>query len=186
LFAQNTEIKMLFKAFITDSPLLSFSGRSHTNLGKMSIATNTKLFPRLYFENFVIYIKSTSHWSSIPITTTLFLLNKGQEFRSRLVESLLRQRRIEHLFAQNTEIKANYVERVIKIIKSKMYRYFTHAQSYNYIEELQNFAGSCNKTYHRTIGMQSYFHDYILKILSYTLNLHPIGRLYQSQQLCFF
>ena len=43
--------------------------------------------------------------------------------------------------------------RVIKTIKSKMYRYFTHAQSYNYIGELQKFAGSYNKTYHRTIGM---------------------------------
>jgi hypothetical protein len=50
------------------------------------------------------------------------------------------------LFAQNTEIKANYVERVIKTIKLKMYRYFTHAQSYNYIGELQKFAGSYNKT----------------------------------------
>jgi hypothetical protein len=34
--------------------------------------------------------------------------DKGQEFKSRLVESPLKQRRIEHLFAQNTEIKANY------------------------------------------------------------------------------
>jgi ribulose bisphosphate carboxylase small subunit len=81
--------------------------------------------------------------------------DKGQEFKSRLVESLLKQRRtcIEHLLSQNTEIKANYVERVIKTIKSKMYRYFTHAQSYKYIGELQKFAGSYNKTYHRTIGM---------------------------------
>jgi hypothetical protein len=31
-----------------------------------------------------------------------------------------------------------------------MYRYFTHAQSYNYIEELQKFADSYNKAYHRT------------------------------------
>jgi hypothetical protein len=79
--------------------------------------------------------------------------DRGQEFRSRLVESLLKLRRIEHLFAQNTEIKGNYVERVIKTIKSKMYRYFTQAQSYNYIGELQTFAGSYNKTYQRTIGM---------------------------------
>jgi hypothetical protein len=70
----------------------------------------------------------------------------------------------------------HYVERVIKTIKSKMHRYFTHAQSYKYIGELQKFAGSYNKTYHRTI----------CRILSYPLNLHPIGRLCQSQQLCFF
>ena len=54
-------------------------------------------------------------------------------------------------FAQSTEIKANNVERVIKTIKSNIYRYFTHAQSYNYIRELQKFAGS--GTYHRMIGM---------------------------------
>jgi hypothetical protein len=76
----------------------------------------------------------------------------GQAFRSRLVESLLKQ--TDRIFVcTNTEIKANYVERVIKTIKSKMYRYFTHAQSYNYIGELPKFAGSYNKTYHRIIGM---------------------------------
>jgi transposase InsO family protein len=52
----------------------------------------------------------------------------GQAFRSRLVESLLKQRRIEHLFAQNTKIKANYYERVIKTIKSKNIQIF-HTRS---------------------------------------------------------
>jgi predicted O-linked N-acetylglucosamine transferase (SPINDLY family) len=79
--------------------------------------------------------------------------DKGQEFRSRLVDTVLKQRGIQHLIAQNTEIKANYVERVIKTIKSKIYRYFTHKQSYNYVKDLQKFANSYNKTYHRTIGM---------------------------------
>jgi hypothetical protein len=64
----------LFKAFITDSHLLVFTGRSHTYLEKISIATNIKLYPQLYFENFVISIKSTSHWSYMTNTTTLFLL----------------------------------------------------------------------------------------------------------------
>ncbi|CAG2208281.1 unnamed protein product [Mytilus edulis] len=79
--------------------------------------------------------------------------DKGQEFRSRLVESLLKQRTIQHLFAQNTEIKANYVERVIKTIKSKIMRFITSKQSYDYVDNLQNFANSYNKTFHRTIGM---------------------------------
>jgi hypothetical protein len=79
--------------------------------------------------------------------------DKGQEFRFRLVDAVLKQRGILHLFAQNTEIKANYVERVIKTIKSKVYRYFTHTQSYNYVKDLQKFANSYNKIYHRTIGM---------------------------------
>jgi len=31
-----------------------------------------------------------------------------------------------------------------------MYIYFTHVQSYNYIEELQKFGDNYNKAYHRT------------------------------------
>lgn len=79
--------------------------------------------------------------------------DKGQEFRSKQVAVLLEQRGIQHLFAQNTEIKANYVERVIKTIRSKITRYMTFKQSYNYIDSLQDFANSYNKTYHRTIGI---------------------------------
>jgi hypothetical protein len=66
--------------------------------------------------------------------------DKGQEFRSQLVVSF--ETETDRTFVQNTEIKANYVERLIKTIKLKMYRYFTYAQSYNYIGELQKFAGS--------------------------------------------
>jgi len=69
--------------------------------------------------------------------------DKGQEFRSQLVVSF--ETETDRTFAQNTEIKANYVERVIKTIKLKMYRYFTHAQSYNYIEELQKCVDSYRK-----------------------------------------
>jgi hypothetical protein len=79
--------------------------------------------------------------------------DKGQEFRSWLVDAVFKQIGIQHLFAQNTEIKANNVEGVIKTIKSKIYRYFTHKQSYNYVKDLQKFANSYNKTYHKTIGM---------------------------------
>jgi hypothetical protein len=66
--------------------------------------------------------------------------DKGQEFRSRLVDAVLKQIGMQHLFAQNTEIKANYVGRMIKTIKTKIHRYFTHKQSYNYVKDLQKFA----------------------------------------------
>lgn len=56
--------------------------------------------------------------------------DKGQEFRSRTFNALLKEQNIEHLYAQNTEVKANYAERVIKTIKTKLYRYITYKQSY--------------------------------------------------------
>ena len=36
-----------------------------------------------------------------------------------------------------------------------MYRYFTHAQSYNYTKELQKFADSYNKAYHRIMLLKA-------------------------------
>ena len=79
--------------------------------------------------------------------------DKGQEFRSRAFNGLLNDQHIEHLYAQNTEIKANYAERVIKTIKARIIRYMTYKQSHRYINHLGNFNENYNSTYHRTIGM---------------------------------
>ena len=79
--------------------------------------------------------------------------DKGQEFRSKAFNALLKNRDIEHLYAQNTEVKANYVERVIKTVKAKIYRYFTYNLTDRYLDHLRDFAGNYNKTYHRTIDM---------------------------------
>ena len=79
--------------------------------------------------------------------------DKGQEFRSKEFNRLLKDRRIEHLYAQNTEIKANYAERAIKTIKSKIHRYMTYKMSNHYTDHLQDFADNYNGSYHRTIGM---------------------------------
>ncbi|KAK3106495.1 hypothetical protein FSP39_021059 [Pinctada imbricata] len=79
--------------------------------------------------------------------------DKGQEFRSKAVNALFKDQNIEHLYAQNTEIKANYAERVIKTIKTKIYRYMTFKQSNQYVDRLQDFVRNYNSFYHRTIGM---------------------------------
>ena len=79
--------------------------------------------------------------------------DKGQEFRSKAFNALLKDQTIEHLYAQNTEIKANYAERVIKTMKAKLYRYITYKQSHRYVDKLQDFVKNYNATYHRTIGM---------------------------------
>ena len=78
--------------------------------------------------------------------------DKGQEFRAKEVQTLLKQRNITHLLAGN-ETKAAVSERAIKTIKSRMYRYFTHTQTYEYVDILQEFADSYNHTLHSTIGM---------------------------------
>lgn len=78
------------------------------------------------------------------IHPTRIRTDKGQEFRARVFNEILNIRNIEQLYAQNTETKANYVERVIKTIKAKVYRYITYQKSYRYVDHLQDFAANYN------------------------------------------
>lgn len=79
--------------------------------------------------------------------------DRGQEFRAREVQRVLKRYNIRHLFAWS-ESKAAASERVLKTIKTKLYRYFTYRQSYEYVDKLQSFADSYNHTKHRTIDME--------------------------------
>jgi len=78
--------------------------------------------------------------------------DKGQEFRAKEVQTLQKRKNVQHLLAGN-ETKAAVAERVLKTIKTRIYRFFTYKQSYEYVNKLQMFAESYNNTYHRTIGM---------------------------------
>ncbi len=78
--------------------------------------------------------------------------DRGQEFRAKEVQNLFKEKKINHLLTNN-ETKAAVAERVLKTIKTKLYRYFTYKQSYEYADKLQTFADSYNHTYHRTIGL---------------------------------
>ncbi|XP_062599623.1 SCAN domain-containing protein 3-like [Saccostrea cucullata] len=78
--------------------------------------------------------------------------DKGQEFRSKEVQKVFNGYDGTHLYAQN-ETKAAVAERVIKTVKTRIYRFMTYQQSYEYIDKLQTFVKSYNNSYHRTIGM---------------------------------
>lgn len=77
--------------------------------------------------------------------------DKGREFLNPAVKKLFKQKHVVHIVAQNTEIKANYSERVNKTLKKKIYRYFTEKQTYRYIDKLQDFVYSYNHAKHRSI-----------------------------------
>lgn len=78
--------------------------------------------------------------------------DKGTEFTNKVVQHMFKERGIIHNVTQN-EVKANYSERVIKTLKSRIHKYFTHNQTYKYIRKLNDFVDSYNNTYHRTIRM---------------------------------
>ena len=78
--------------------------------------------------------------------------DRGMEFRSKEVNTYLKSQNIHHLYAYNTETKANYAERVIKTIKHKIFRYLLKNRTRRYIDILQDVVHSYNHTSHRSLG----------------------------------
>lgn len=76
--------------------------------------------------------------------------DEGNEFMNRMLRSYLEKLKIK-IYILNSEMKAAVVERFNRTLKEKMWRYFTHKQSYRYVEVLKDLVSSYNNSYHRTI-----------------------------------
>jgi hypothetical protein len=79
--------------------------------------------------------------------------DKGTEFLNAIVQSMLRRRNIHHYTSENEDLKASVVERFNRTLKTKMYRYFTHANTRRYLDVLPDLLHSYNNSHHRSIGM---------------------------------
>ena len=78
--------------------------------------------------------------------------DEAREFVGKKLQSFLKVEGIRYYTTIN-ETKACVVERVIKTIKSRMFRYFTHKQTNRYIDILQEQTKSYNSTVHKSIKM---------------------------------
>lgn len=54
---------------------------------------------------------------------------------------------------RNSDIKCSIAERVIRTIKEKIFKYLTYANSFRYVDVLDDIVGAYNNTYHRNIKM---------------------------------
>ena len=75
----------------------------------------------------------------------------GREFQNATVKRFLAEQDI-HLFSTYNETQANYAERAIKTIKSKLYRYLISRNTLRYINVLQDLVKSYNRTKHSSLG----------------------------------
>ena len=76
----------------------------------------------------------------------------GGEFRG-VFKKLMEKYHINHYFSLN-ETKCAYVERLIRSLKNRIFRYLEEKNTSNYIEEIQNIVRNYNHTRHRSIGIQ--------------------------------
>ena len=74
----------------------------------------------------------------------------GGEFVNGQLKKWFHQQNILHSVTHN-EVKANYVERLIKTIKSWIVKMFQHRNSFKYVDELDEVIHGYNNTYHSSI-----------------------------------
>ena len=75
----------------------------------------------------------------------------GGEFDNWWLKQYLKSKDVGILYTLN-ETKATYAERVIRTLKTVMYRYFTHYQTYKYDDKLQDFVNDYNNRPHRSLS----------------------------------
>ena len=76
--------------------------------------------------------------------------DQGTEFFNKHFKELMKKEEI-HLYNTYNETKASVVERVIRTLKTRMWRYFTAKKTMRYIEVLQDLVDSYNRSIHRSI-----------------------------------
>ena len=79
--------------------------------------------------------------------------DKGTEFKNKQFQTMLKKHKVHFFTTQNDDIKAAIIERFNKTLKNKMYRYFTHNNTYKYTDVLTALVNSYNNSYHGTIKM---------------------------------
>lgn len=86
-------------------------------------------------------------------TPTHIQSDKGTEFVSKDVQKYFKSKNVNYYTTNNPDIKASIVERFQRTLKMKMWRYFTHKNTYKYINILQDLIYAYNHSYHSSIKM---------------------------------
>lgn len=76
--------------------------------------------------------------------------DRGSEFTSSNTQNYMKDQNIVQMFTSN-ELQANYVERVIQTLKTKIFRYMLSNNTYRYIDVLPQLVSSYNNTFHSGI-----------------------------------
>jgi hypothetical protein len=79
--------------------------------------------------------------------------DRGSEFLNTQVQSVFNKYKIKHYWSLNDDIKAACVERFNRTIKTRLFRYLTARHTKRWVDVLDVFIQSYNKSFHRTIGM---------------------------------
>ena len=137
--------------------LVDMSKYSKYNRGIKYLLTCIDVFSKYAY---VIPLKNKNADSMLDAFKKLFRKTKyvanlhtddGSEFKNKKVQRYFKQRKINH-YSTFSEFKASVVERFNRTLKNKLFRIFTHTNSYKYLNVLKSVLKSYNASKHRTTG----------------------------------
>jgi transposase InsO family protein len=79
---------------------------------------------------------------SIAKRPTWFRTDRGKEFLNRPFREMLKKEGIEFHVCRDSNVKCAVVERSHRTIRDQLYKYFTHKNTYRYIDVLPNFVAA--------------------------------------------
>ena len=83
----------------------------------------------------------------------LFLTDHGREYYNRNAQNVFKKFGIHH-YSTYTHVKSGMAERVIRTLKSRMYKEFSYRGSYRYVDILDEIVADYNSTIHSTTKMK--------------------------------
>jgi Integrase core domain/Chromo (CHRromatin Organisation MOdifier) domain len=79
--------------------------------------------------------------------------DRGKEFCNKNFKSLMKAHNVRFDVVEDDQNKSCIAERFIRTLSSLIYKYFTYANTFRYIDVLQQLTLSYNNRWHRTIRM---------------------------------
>ena len=145
----------LFKDDLWQADLIDMQQHSRKNGGFKYILIVIDTYTKY------VWIQALKNKSSAEVTKKMFNILKtnnpkllqtdnGTEFYNRPFQDLMKKYNIKH-YSTYSSIKAGMVERVIRTIKNKMYKYFTATGSWNWYNSISKLISNYNNTKHSKI-----------------------------------
>jgi 2-hydroxychromene-2-carboxylate isomerase len=103
--------------------------------------------------------------------------DNGTEFKNSTVQKLLDSHKIEFYTTNNSQIKCSIVERVIKTLKHRIFKYFDFSSTLNWLDILPQITKAYNSTKHSATG----FIPNDVTVKTYVKNTKIRRRLYSKK-----
>jgi hypothetical protein len=140
-----------------DADLIDLSFYKLKNEGYCYILLMIDIFTRY---TYLRPLKTKSSVDVIEAMTSIFdkgrvpntlRTDKGREFSNVKVSAFYEAKNIHHYVTFN-DTQANYAERCIKTIKTKIFRYMKEHNNHRYVDVIQSIVEGYNNSIHRSLG----------------------------------